>query len=111
MVAAGLENNTVAPDGLDHGPTLSDCQAQWFFAVNILAGLCRHNHRYGMPVVRGSNTDSVNVVSGQKLAKIEISRASFKGAGFSILFYTSARTGRWLLQHHRRLRPAHRDWT
>ena len=82
MVTACLENDAVAPDGLDHGPALSDCQAQRFFAVNILAGPCRHNHRYGMPVVRSSNTDSVNVVSGQKPAKIEISRASFKGAGF-----------------------------
>ncbi|MBA7715514.1 hypothetical protein ES703_124562 [subsurface metagenome] len=67
--------------GLSHRPAFGYRQAQGLLAVNILAGLRRHNYRYRVPVVRCGDANRVDIIPGNHLAKINVRITALEFAG------------------------------
>ena len=70
LLQAALEHPTVASDRVDHGPRLADGQRDGFLAVDVLAGLGRHDRGQGVPAVAGCDKDGVDVFAGQENAEV-----------------------------------------
>ena len=75
LLAAGLEDASVAPHRVDYRPRFADRQCQRLLAVNVLAGLGRLDRDDRVPVVGRGDDHRVDVVAGQQLAEVIVDSA------------------------------------
>ena len=83
--AAGLKNAFVVSHGIDHASGFLDGLAKRFFAVDIFLGFRRIRRHQGMPMIRGCNTDRINVVTLQQFLVINVVLTSTESSGWILI--------------------------
>src|SRR6185437_9619738 len=81
LLAAALENPAARFDGVAHRAAFADGEGERFLTIDILAGPSALNHRNGMPVVRYSDQQSVDILTSDHIPEVFISRAAFINPG------------------------------
>ena len=70
LLAARLPHDLVCLDSLDHGPALGNRQRERLLAVDVFLRPRSVHGDQGMPVVRGTDVDRVDVLAADDIAKI-----------------------------------------
>ena len=71
-LGAGLHDALVLAGGFNNPATFGDIVADWFFNVNVLAGLDSPDGDESVPVVGGGNGNSIHVGISQQLPDIRV---------------------------------------